>query len=87
MHFKTGFGLWERHLYIEAEEPKMNEEPKEILTVTEIADLLRCSKAHVERALEGTLLGVPRMAHLLVGKHKVVRREWLQAWMESSKAN
>jgi hypothetical protein len=65
----------------------MKEEPKDILTVTEIADLLRCSKANVERALEGTLSGVPRMAHLLVGKHKVVRREWLQQWIESNKAS
>ncbi len=65
----------------------MKEDLKEILTVTEIADLLRCSKAHVERALEGTLSGVPRMAHLPVGKQKVVRREWLQEWMESSKAS
>jgi hypothetical protein len=56
----------------------MKEEPKEILTVSEIAGILRCSKAHVERALEGSLSGIPRMAHLLVGKHKVVRREWLQ---------
>jgi hypothetical protein len=44
----------------------MKEEPKEILTVSEIAGILRCSKAHVERALEGSLSGIPRMAHLLV---------------------
>jgi excisionase family DNA binding protein len=65
----------------------MKEDAKEILTVAEVAELLRCSKANVERALQGTLSGVPRMAHVVLGKHKVVRREWLQEWMDNSRAS
>ena len=64
----------------------MTEEPKEILTVTEVADVLRCSKNQVQLALDGKLPGLPRMTHLLLGRKKVVRREWLQEWVESSKA-
>jgi excisionase family DNA binding protein len=65
----------------------MKAELKEILTITEIADLLRCSKTHVQHALEGKLSGLPRMTHLPLGRRKVVRREWLHEWMESNKAS
>ena len=65
----------------------MNEDLKEILTVNEVAGVLRCSKNQVQLALEGKLPGLPRMTHLLLGRRKVVRREWLQEWMESNKAS
>lgn len=40
-----------------------------------------------EAALDGKLIGLPRMTHLLLGRKKVVRREWLDEWMESNKAS
>jgi excisionase family DNA binding protein len=63
------------------------EESKEVLTIAEIAVVLRCSKAYVKYALDGKLMGLPRMTHLLLGRKKVVRREWLDEWMESNKAS
>ena len=57
----------------------------DILTIEEVAQVLRCSKAHTQNALQGKLRGVPRLMHLAVGRRKVVRREWLQQWLEAGK--
>ncbi|MDQ2712778.1 MAG: helix-turn-helix domain-containing protein [Acidobacteriota bacterium] len=61
------------------------ENSTDILTIAEVAKLLRCSKAHVQNALRGKLHGVPRLMHLAMGRRKVVRREWLQEWLETGK--
>jgi hypothetical protein len=82
-----GFCLRDGLLYIEGQFLEMNEDLKEILTVTEVAGVLRCSKNQVQLALEGKLPGLPRMTHLVLGQRKVVRREWLREWMESNKAS
>ncbi len=58
----------------------------ENLTIEEIAELLRCSRAHVQNALRGKVAGVPALAHLVVGRRKIVPRRWLLQWMESNKA-
>ncbi len=55
-----------------------------ILTIREVADLLRCSKAHVQKALVGKIANVPQLAHLSLGRRKLVRRDWLEQWMENS---
>jgi excisionase family DNA binding protein len=56
-----------------------------ILTIREVAELLRCSKAHVQKALVGKIAGVPQLAHLSMGRRELVRKEWLEQWMEISK--
>ena len=61
------------------------ENSTDILTIAEVAKLLRCSKAHVQNALCGKLRGVPRRMHLAMGRRKVVRRAWLQEWLETGK--
>ena len=62
------------------------ENSADILTIDEVAKFLRCSKAHVQNALCGKLQGLPRLMHLPMGRRKVVRREWLQQWLETNKA-
>ena len=57
----------------------------DILTIEEVAKVLRCSRAHVQNAIHGKLRGVPRLMHLAMGRRKVVRREWLQQWLEAGK--
>ncbi len=57
----------------------------QILTIQEVAEILRCSKTHVSKALSGKLSGVPRLTHLAVGRRKLVRREWLDEWLEVNK--
>jgi transcriptional regulator with XRE-family HTH domain len=58
---------------------------RDVLTLTEIARILRCSKTHISNLLNGRIAGVPRLAHVAMGRRKVVLREWLEQWMETSK--
>ena len=57
----------------------------EILTIREVAEVLRCSKAHVCNVLRGRVQGLPKLTHFSLGRRKLVRREWLDTWMEENK--
>jgi excisionase family DNA binding protein len=52
----------------------------EILTATEVAAELRCSKAQVYRLLNGEVKDVPRLPHISLGRKKLVRRSTLEDW-------
>lgn len=52
----------------------------EILTVTEIALELRCSKAHVHNAINGRVSGVSTLPAIHMGRRKLVRRSALERW-------
>lgn len=58
---------------------------REVLTLADVAAILRCSKAHVCNVINGKVPGTPKLTHLSVGRRKLVRREWLEEWMETSK--
>jgi hypothetical protein len=58
---------------------------REILTLPEVAQRLRCSKAHVSKLLNGKVRGVPPLTHISMGRRKVVRRDWLDAWLNVCK--
>jgi hypothetical protein len=51
-----------------------------ILTIREVASILRCSKAHVANVMSGEVAGIERLTHLSVGRRKLVRRDWLEHW-------
>lgn len=57
----------------------------EILTIREVAEVLRCSKAHVCNVIHGKIEGLPKLTHFSMGRRKLVRREWLDQWMEANK--
>ncbi|WP_035957782.1 helix-turn-helix domain-containing protein [Bryobacter aggregatus] len=61
------------------------QDPQAVLTIRDVADLLRCSKTHVSNVINGKIPGTPRLAHLSMGRRKLVRREWLDQWLEASK--
>jgi excisionase family DNA binding protein len=61
------------------------ENASNILTIKEVAEILRCSKGHVQNVLIGKVRGVPRLAHLRIGRRKLIRKEWLDQWMETYK--
>jgi excisionase family DNA binding protein len=63
-----------------------DDDPKDVLTIEEIAKRLRCSKTHVCNLLRGEVEGVPRLTHVAMGRRKVVRHEWLTDWMEANKS-
>jgi excisionase family DNA binding protein len=55
--------------------------PAAILSVTEVARLLGCSKAHVCNAIRGRLKGVTPLPAISMGRRKLVRRQSLEAWL------
>ena len=57
-----------------------------ILTINEVAEVLRCSKGHVLKALAGRIAGVPQLAHLSLGRRKLVPKEWFDQWLIESKS-
>lgn len=54
----------------------------DLLTLTQVAELLRCSKAHVSKAVAGRVPGCPRIPAVSLGRRKLVRREALVSWIE-----
>jgi hypothetical protein len=61
-------------------------ERREILTLHEVAQILRCSKTHVSNVLNGRVPGVPKLTHLAMGRRKLVRRVWLDQWLEANRS-
>ena len=53
----------------------------EILSIREVAALLRCSKAHVCKAIGGKVRGVTPLPAIAMGRRKLVRRQSLEAWL------
>jgi hypothetical protein len=56
----------------------------DILNIVEVAALLRCSKAHVCKAIQGRVKGVTRLPALSMGRRKLVRRASLALWLEEN---
>jgi excisionase family DNA binding protein len=57
-----------------------------ILTMREVADILHCSKAHVSNIINGKIPNMRMLTHVAIGRRKLVRREWLEQWMEENKS-
>ena len=53
----------------------------EVLTVREVAGILRCSKAHVCKIINGQVAGTPQLPSIGLGRRKVVRRTTLLRWL------
>lgn len=56
----------------------------EILSITEVASHLRCSKAHVYNAINGKVAGVSRLPAIPMGRRKLVQRASLEAWKRAN---
>jgi hypothetical protein len=52
-----------------------------ILSVTDVAKLLGCSKAHVCKAIHGQIRGVTPLPAISMGRRKLVRRVSLELWL------
>jgi hypothetical protein len=37
------------------------------------------------QVLAGRIAGIPRLTHIAMGRRKLIRREWLDEWLETSK--
>ncbi len=58
-------------------------QPNEILTIAEAARILRCSKAHVCKAVNGKLKDLPPIPSIPLGRRKLIRRTALENWLAS----
>jgi hypothetical protein len=56
-----------------------------ILTINQVAEILQCSKAHVSNVMNGRVRDLPPLPHFSMGRRKLIRREWLDAWLEAHK--
>ena len=63
------------------------DDSREILTLREVAERLRCSRAHVSKLLNGQVPGLPALTHMAMGRRKVVRGEWLEEWMSATRTS
>jgi excisionase family DNA binding protein len=59
-------------------------ERDDILTVTEVAADLRCSKAHVYNAINGKISGLAKLPAIPMGRRRLVRRSALEWWKRAS---
>jgi hypothetical protein len=60
------------------------EDANEILTIADVAQVLRCSKAHVCKIINGQVKGTAPIPAIVVGRRKIVRRQSLLRWMSDS---
>ena len=56
--------------------------PSKLLTVVEVAQALRCSKAHVHNLIAGRVRGLDPLPAIHLGRRSLVRRESLNEWLE-----
>jgi len=58
----------------------------DLLTLSKVAGLLHCSKAHVTNIIAGRVHDCPAIPAVCLGRRKLVRREALAAWIERNEA-
>jgi excisionase family DNA binding protein len=58
----------------------------EIMTVLEVANALRCSKAHVHNLIGGRVRGLSPLPAIRLGRCSRVRKEALQEWLEQNES-
>jgi excisionase family DNA binding protein len=59
----------------------------DVLTLREVAAILRCSKTHVSNVVNGKVDGVPTLTHVRMGRRIMIRSTWLHDWMEANKVS
>ena len=57
-------------------------EHSQVLTLQEAATYLRVSKAHLANVINRKVAGAPPLRHAPVGRRILLRREWVDEWLE-----
>ena len=55
-----------------------------VMTLTQAAAYLRVSKAHLSNVINGKVPGVPPVRSFRMGSRILIKREWVDEWMESA---
>ena len=53
----------------------------DVLTMEEVASMLRCSKAHLSNVLNGKVTSLPPLPHVSLGRRKLIRKAALENWL------
>jgi hypothetical protein len=59
----------------------------DLLTLTDVAQLLHCSKAHIGKVIDGRVTGCAAIPCIRLGRRKLVRRESLAGWLEENESD
>jgi excisionase family DNA binding protein len=54
----------------------------DVLSLKQAAAYLGISKAHLSNVINGKVTGVPTLRHAPVGRRILVKREWVDEWLE-----
>lgn len=55
-----------------------------VMTLKQAAAYLQVSKAHLSNVINGKVPGVPAIRCFRVGRRILIKREWVDEWMESA---
>jgi len=55
-----------------------------MLRLSEAATYLRVSKAHLSNVINGKVPGVPTLRTVRAGRCVLIKREWIEEWLEST---
>ena len=61
--------------------PLSDEDSFRLLTISEVAHELRCSKGHVQHLIHGKVPHTRPLPSVALGRHRMVRRSSLQEWI------
>jgi excisionase family DNA binding protein len=54
----------------------------QVLTLRQVAEQLRISKAHLSNILNSRVPGVPPLRYARIGRRILIKQEWLDEWLE-----
>jgi len=74
----------QKHFGLREGDTEMEPQDFDLLTMSDVAQLLHCSKAHVCNAVNGRVQGCPAIPAVSLGRRKLVRRASLLAWIEAN---
>jgi excisionase family DNA binding protein len=59
-------------------------EQTRVMTLKQAAAYLQVSKAHLSNVINGKVPGVPPVRSFRMGRRILIKREWVDEWMESA---
>jgi excisionase family DNA binding protein len=60
-------------------------EPSTVMTLSQAAEYLQVSKAHLSNVINGKVPGIAPVRSFRLGRRVLIRREWIDAWLEGTR--
>ncbi len=55
-----------------------------VMNLRQAAAYLQVSKAHLSNVIQGKVVGVPPVRCFRVGRRVLIKREWIDEWLETT---